>query len=66
MLRDDRPLHQQSLRRQNHPACARLQTSPTREGKRALPVRTGVFGQQMFTKFPLPTVVTIVSFPLLD
>lgn len=35
MLRVDRPRHQQSLRSQNHPACTRLQASPTREGKQA-------------------------------
>lgn len=35
MLRDDRPLHQQSLCSQNHPTRARLQTSPAGEGKRA-------------------------------
>jgi hypothetical protein len=35
MLRDDRPLHEQSLRSQNHSPHARLQTSPTGKGKRA-------------------------------
>ena len=35
MLRDDRPLHEQSLRSQNHSPHARLQTSPTGQGKRA-------------------------------
>ena len=33
VLRDDRPLHQQSLRSQNHPARTRLQTAPKGEGK---------------------------------
>lgn len=49
MLRDDRPLHQQSLRSQNHPTCARLQTSSTGEGKRTapVPVCTGMTGQHI-------------------
>lgn len=34
MLRDDRPLHQQSLRSQDYPTRTRLQASPAGEGKR--------------------------------
>ena len=33
MLRDDRPVHKQSLRSQNYSPHARLQTSPTGKGK---------------------------------
>lgn len=44
VLRDDRPVHQQSLRGQNYPTRARLQAAPAREGKRAQPRPAKVAG----------------------
>lgn len=61
MLRDDWPFHQQSLRSQNHPTCARLQASPTGEGKRAAPVllRAGTTQQHTWWKLYSIAIVNI-------